>query len=198
VKTIGHAFNETFSTRKHGGEIMRKFILFIILLSGMLVYNVSNATQTKMIIRAQSKDAKFIGTSMGGAMVIVKDSETGKVIAQGLTAGSTGNTKQIMVEPHSRSSRLTDNSTAYFEAVLNIEEPKLLTIEIEAPYARKPDMIKSSTQVWIIPGKDILGDGIIVEIPGFSVDIISPEKHSELKLGKGKSSMTIQAKVVMI
>ena len=38
---------------------------------------------TEVMIRAQSKDAKFIGTSIGGAKVIVKDAETGEILAEG-------------------------------------------------------------------------------------------------------------------
>jgi hypothetical protein len=177
---------------------MKKMIFSAIVVTGMLLAGTSEAVQTKLIIRAQSKDAKFIGTSMGGAAVVLKDSETGTVLAQGLTAGSTGDTKKIMIEPLHRGSRLTDDSTAFFEAALDIEEPKLVTIEVEAPLARKPNMIKSSTQVWVIPGKDILGDGIIVEVPGFAVDVIMPESDSEITLKNGVAEIPIHAKIVMI
>ena len=78
---------------------MRKAFLAVILLAVIVSFGVSEAVQTNVIIRAKSKDAKFIGTKMGGAMVVVRDSETGKVLAEGLTAGSTGDTGKIMMEP---------------------------------------------------------------------------------------------------
>jgi hypothetical protein len=51
------------------------------------------ATETTIIIRAKAKDAKFIGSSIGGAHVVVKHQLTGEILAQGKTEGSTGNMK---------------------------------------------------------------------------------------------------------
>ena len=73
-----------------------------------------------------------------------------------------------MVEPKSRFGTITDESTAKFETVLDISEPMLVTIDVDAPYGMNPEMIRSSTQVWLIPGKDIVGEGLIIEVPGFS------------------------------
>ncbi len=174
---------------------MRRVFVAVIMLTGILYFGISEAVQTKLVVRAISKDAKFIGTSMGGALVIVKDSETGRVVTRGLTSGSTGNTQKIMIEPKYRGVRITEDSTAKFETVIDIDEPKLITIEVEAPYVRILNMIKSSTQVWLIPGKDITGDGIIVEIPGFSVDARVPDK---IKLVNNRAIIPIGAWIVMI
>ncbi len=32
----------------------------------------------------------------------------------------------------------------------------------------------------MIPGKDIIGDGVVLEIPGFVVDILSPQTHERI------------------
>ena len=69
---------------------MRKIFMALIVLVGILSFSVSEAVQTKLVVRAKSKDAKFIGTKMGGAMVVIRDSETGRGLAEGLTAGGTG------------------------------------------------------------------------------------------------------------
>jgi len=40
---------------------MRRVLLFGILLAGVLSFGISEAVQTKLVIRAKSKDAKFVG-----------------------------------------------------------------------------------------------------------------------------------------
>ncbi len=174
---------------------MRKIFLIAIVLATILSFGIAEAVQTRLVIRAKSKDAKFIGSSMGGALVVITDAETGKALAKGLTAGSTGNTRKIMLQPHGRGIRITDDSTAKFEAVVDIEEPRLVTIEVEAPYGMKPKTVKSSTQVWLIPGKDITGEGIIIEVPGFAVDATAPGNAT---LTKKRAVIPIQARIVMI
>ncbi len=174
---------------------MKKILTAAVLFAAILSFGIAEALTTKLIVRAKSKDAKFVGTSMGGAHIVIKDSETGKVLAEGLTAGGTGNTQRIMVAPHMRFGKLSDSSTAKFETVLEIDEPILLTIDVEAPYGFKPDTVKISTQIWLIPGKHITGDGVIVEVPGFS---IYTQTAKEVKLTGNKADIPIQARIVMI
>lgn len=173
---------------------MRKAFLAVILLAVIVSFGVSEAVQTNVIIRAKSKDAKFIGTKMGGAMVVVRDSETGKVLAEGLTAGSTGDTGKIMMEPKTRFGSIADGA-AKFEAVIDIDEPVLITIDVAAPYIHKDNMVKSSTQIWLIPGKDITGEGVVIEVPGFSVDA---QAMGKAKLVDNKAVIPVQARIVMI
>ena len=177
---------------------MRNIIIFGLLVAVFICGVTAEAVQTKLIVRAQSKDAKFVGTSMGGALVTIIDSATGEIITKGLTAGATGNTKKIMIDPLQRGGRLTDDSTARFETTVDIDEPKLLTIEVQAPYVRKESMIKSSTQVWLIPGKDIVGDGVVIEIPGFSVDVVLPQKGDKIQVTDKTTTISVQAHIVMI
>jgi len=173
---------------------MRRILFFGILMAGVLSFGISEAVQTKLIIRAKSKDAKFVGTKMGGAHVVIKDSETGKVLAEGLTAGDTGDTNKIMSEPKTRFGTIADGA-ALFESSLDISEPRFITIDVAAPYIDKTNMIKSSTQMWLIPGKDITGDGVIIEIPGFSIDAMSPES---VTMSDNRAVIPINARIVMI
>ncbi len=154
-----------------------------------------NAQETKIMIRAKAKDAKFIGTSIGGAKVIVKDAITGELLDEGITSGSTGNTKLIMQEAKERYKSLSEESTAGYMAVLDIQEPKFITVEVLAPFTKKQALVKSSTQLWVIPGKDITGDGLILEIPGFVVDIISPQTHERIA---ADNQIELKANVVMM
>ena len=163
-------------------------------MSGILLYGVSEAIPTKLVIRAKSKDAKFIGTKVGGAIITIKNSETGKVLAEGVTEGATGNTGKIMMEPKKRFGTISFGA-AKFETSINIYEPTLITIDVDAPLVTKPHMIRSSTQMWLIPGKDITGEGIIIEIPGFSVVASAPETVS---MTDRKAVIPFQSKIVMI
>lgn len=147
------------------------------------------------MIRAQAKDAKFIGTSIGGAKIIVKDAVTGEILAEGTTTGSTGNTELIMKQPHERYQQLTDENTAGFMAELELEEPTFVSIEAQAPINQKQAKVVSSTQLWVIPGKDITGDGVVLEIPGFVVGILAPQAHERIN---SENEIEIKANIVLM
>lgn len=153
------------------------------------------AQETSVMIRVQSKDAKFIGSSIGGAKIIVKEDLTGEILAEGITQGSTGNTELIMKEPLERGKQLSNEETAGFLAVFDIEKPIFVTIEAIAPIHKKQAAVKSSTQLWLIPGKNIVGDGIVLEVPGFVVDILSPQTHERIA---EENEIEITANVVMM
>lgn len=153
------------------------------------------AQETTVMVRVQSKDAKFIGSSIGGAQIVVRNASTGEILAEGLTSGSTGSTDKIMKEPRQRGKQLSDDQTAGFLAHLNIQEPLFVTIEAIAPVNKKQASVKSTTQLWVIPGKNITGDGVVLEVPGFVVDILSPQTHERIKANE---EVKIKANVVMM
>ena len=173
---------------------MKKVFVLLVIFAGVLSYGISEAVQTRLVVRAKSKDAKFVGTKMGGARVVVTDSATGNVLAEGLTAGGTGNTQKIMIDPKTRFGRIAEGA-AKFETSIDIDEPTLITVDVEGPYMHKDNMIKSSTQIWLIPGRDIVGEGLVVEVPGFSIDAAVPGKA---KLVNGEAVIPVEARIVMI
>lgn len=173
-------------------------IFFAVFLLSTLWPGLSGAVETQLVVRAKSKDAKFIGSSMGGARVTVRDAGSGAVLAEGLTAGGTGNTRRIMVDPVKRGEPLSDESTARFEAKIDIDVPILATVEVDAASGQGQPRIKSSTQVWLIPGKDITGDGVMVEIPGFFVEIQSPRSQTVVSLTEGKAVVPVNVHVTMM
>lgn len=156
---------------------------------------VAAAVPTTLLVRAQAKDAKFIGSSIGGARILIKEATSGKILAEGFTEGSTGNTQQIMQEPHKRHQPLTDAQTAGFTAILDIDAPVFVTVEGYAPWNQPQARIKVETQLWLIPGKNISGDGLILEFPGFVVDVLSPQTHESIAAG---ASVPLTANVVMM
>ncbi len=153
------------------------------------------AQETSIMIRVQSNDAKFIGSSIGGARILVKEDLTGRILAEGITRGSTGETSVIMEKPRSRGDVITDKNTAGFLAILNIDGPVFVTIEAIAPVNKKQARVRSTTQLWIFPGKNIVGDGIVLNVPGFVVDILAPQTHETISDG---DQISIMANVVLM
>jgi hypothetical protein len=48
------------------------------------------ARPTEIVVRVISKDSKFIGTSMGGMRITLRDAHTGELLATGIIVGGTG------------------------------------------------------------------------------------------------------------
>ena len=144
--------------------------LFIAATAGLLFSTASFATETSVMVRAKAVDAKFIGTSVGGIKVVVEDAETGEILDSGWINGGTGSTKAIIKEPITRGQVLTDDKTAGFLAKIDLNSPRLLRFKLVGPYGYRQALQEASVTSWVIPGKDILGDGIILNMPGFIVD----------------------------
>ncbi len=175
---------------------MKKIIL---LLLACFMLSFVHATDTKIIVRAKAKDAKFIGSSLGGAYIIIRNQMTNEILAQGKTTGSTGNTTLIMKTPKERYTPITDDNTAKFETSIDLKEATFVTIEAISPINNKQARVSASTSLWLIPGKHILGDGIILEISGFIIDILSPRTHHYMALDDAKNKpFKIQANMVMM
>jgi hypothetical protein len=139
------------------------------------------AVPTQITVRVKSKDAKFIGTTMGGVLITIKNVQTGELLAKGLTAGGTGNTARIMTTPVTRGVPLSDESAAKFTATINIDEPTHIEVAAYGPQAGLQSANRISATQWIVPGKNITnGDAWIMEMPGFSVDVQAPSTHSTL------------------
>lgn len=171
-----------------------KFSFLLFLFVGCLVFNSIAQQSTTVVVRAIAKDAKFIGTSMGGASILIKEADTGAILAEGQTKGSTGDTQTLVQEPHQRYGDLHTEGAAKFETQLDLSEPTLVTISATAPVSQKQSAVTSSTQLWLIPGKDITGDGIVLEIPGLAIDILQPQAHER----NSNETITITANAVMM
>ena len=136
-----------------------------------LTFSVNSfATETKIMIRAKAVDAKFIGTSVGGVKAVVEDAETGEILDQGWLNGATGSTSILIKDPIKRGQALTDDKTAGFVATVDISSPRLLRFKLIGPYGYRQALQEASMTSWVIPGKDILGDGIVLNMTGFIVD----------------------------
>lgn len=139
------------------------------------------AEETPVTVRVLSADAKFIGSSMGGARVMIRDAATNELLARGVTRGSTGDTERLMGTPRARDTRLATPGAAAFETVLHLDEPTLLEITAEGPLAQRQAAVAASTTRWVVPGKGLAGgDGVVLELSGFVVDVLEPAAHSSV------------------
>lgn len=136
------------------------------------------AEPTRVMVRAQAQDAKFIGDHMGGVQITLSDARTGMVLAKGLTKGGTGDTPRIMKTPRTRGMGLSDPSAAGFEAVVDLKQPTLVRVDAIGPVGKPDTAIKVSSTQWILPGRDIVGDGWVLNFPGLVIEpttTVSPD-----------------------
>lgn len=139
------------------------------------------AAETAVTVRVLSRDAKFIGTSMGGARVTIRDADTGELLAEGTTAGSTGDTGRLMTDARERGEGLATPGAAAWEATLDLDRPTLLEITAYGPLAQRQSAVSASTTRWVVPGQGLDGgDGVVLELAGFAVDVLAPPAHQVL------------------
>ncbi|WP_434130216.1 hypothetical protein [Methylocaldum sp. GT1BB] len=136
------------------------------------------AEETRIMLRVKGVDSKFVGSGVGGVRAVVEDAETGEILNQGWITGGTGDTKRLMETPHQRGQPLADDNTAGYLARLDLAEPRLLRFKIFGPYGQRQSLQEASVTSWVVPGKHIIGDGIVIHLPGFIVrgGISAPEK----------------------
>jgi len=155
------------------------------------------AEPTTITVRVLSKDAKFIGTSMGGARIVIRDAETQEILAQGVTAGGTGDTTRIMREPWKRSEPIATPDAAKFTAVLDLDAPRRIEVTATGPLGQLQTGGRVSITQWVIPGKNIdQGDAILLVMPGFSLDVLQPPAHS--RFAGVPQSVTLRANLTML
>lgn len=128
---------------------------------------------TKIMVRAISRDAKVIGTNVGAARITITDVDTGEVLAEGLTLGGAGSTAKLIVEPRKRGDSIYDTQgAAGFLATLNLDRPKMVEITAVGPLGDEQGYQEASKTMLVILGQDILGDGVLLEIHGFTLRLI--------------------------
>ncbi len=153
------------------------------------------AKETKVMVRAVARDAKIIGKGVGGARITIRDVSTGKVLAEGTQMAGTGDTSLIIVKPHVRGTNIYDTPGASgYLATLQLEQPTVVEISAEGPLGSSQATQRASTTMLLVPGEDVLGDGVVLEIHGFIVTALAPQVDATVKAG---SPFEVKAKVTM-
>lgn len=173
---------------KRGSKILVVFSF------ALLLPVVARAEPTRVDVRVISRGAKFVGTSMGGVAIRIHDAESGELLAEGVTAGSTGDTAKIMKEPAAHHAPVSTPDAAVFRAELDIEEPRRIEIVARGPLAQPQATNEVRATQWVVPGKHLTGgDGFRLELPGFVVDVLDPPAH--VKLSGAPQKVELRANV---
>lgn len=132
---------------------------------------------TRLLVRAVAHDAKVVGSGVGGARITVRDVATGEVLARGVQRGGTGDTGLIMRDPVERGETIYDTpGAAGYTATLMLRRPTRVEVTAEGPLAAPPaSRERTSKTLWMLPGRHVEGQGIVLELHGFFVEILSPE-----------------------
>lgn len=181
---------------------MRNFFMAAVSLAAMslalaLTWSPAKASKipTKVTVRAISKDAKVIGSKVGGAQITIREVATGIILAQGIAEGETGSTERIMVRPRQRGDKVFDDpNAAGFLATLMLEHPTVVEVTAVGPLGAPQSTQRSSKTLLLVPGQHVLGEGIVLEIHGFTVELLTPPPDAGLGAGQ---TLEIRAAVTM-
>jgi len=157
----------------------------------------ASAEPTRIDVRVLSKGAKFVGTSMGGVLVTLRDADTGELLAQGQTAGGTGDTERIMRSDADRHAPVSTPDAAVFRATLDLAAPRRVEVSALGPLAQRQAANEVSSTMWVVPGRHVSGgDGWLLELPGFAVDVLDPPAHRRFQGAPAR--LALRANVVMM
>lgn len=128
--------------------------------------------------------------------ITIRDAETHEVLARGKTVGNSGNDRRIMAEAWPRHTPLSTATSAAFRAVLDLEEPRQVVVTARGPLGQPQSNAVATVTQWMVPGKHVTGgDGLVLELPGFSVDILYPP--SGQRVPAGQKQIELRANVMM-
>ncbi len=151
---------------------------------------------TRVVVRAVAHDAKVIGSGVGGARITIRNTETGEVLARGLQEGGTGSTGTIMRKPHPRAGTIygTEDAAGY-EATLSLDSPTPVEIVAEGPLGTPHATQRASRTMLLVPGRDVTGEGVVLELYGFTVEMQRPSDGATPVAGR---PLTVRASVTML
>ena len=168
-------------------------ILTVILAAWPISVTGQEALPTTVVVRAIAQDAKIIGSGVGGARITIRDARSGEVLASGVQEGGTGDTQAIMGDRPRAGGVFDTEGAAHFEATVALSEPTPVVIEAEGPLGTEHAIQRSTTSLLLVPGHHILGDGVVLTLHGFTVELV--DAPAEVA---GGETLTVAAKITML
>ncbi|MBL0171013.1 MAG: hypothetical protein IPP90_09825 [Gemmatimonadaceae bacterium] len=151
---------------------------------------------TRIVTHVVTHDAKLIGSAVGGVRVVIRDASTDRILAEGRHEGGTGDTRRIMQDPRKRGDTIfTAADGARYEASVSISVPTMVDISAEGPLGYPDQLTRASKQLLLLPGRDVGGDGIVLELHGFIIDLMGPDTTQALP---ASASLKVRARVRML
>jgi hypothetical protein len=169
----------------------------VALIAAVLLAPAAAAEPTHVEVRVLSKGAKFVGTSMGGVGVEIRDADSGALLAEGVTAGSTGDTERIMRAELRHHDPVSTEGAATFRATLDLDAPRRVEVSAFGPLAQRQAANRVTATMWLVPGKHVTGgDGWLLELPGLAVDVLDPPAHR--RVVGAPARLAVRANVTMM
>jgi hypothetical protein len=130
---------------------------------------------TDVVVRVVAHGAMVIGDEVGGARVTITDVATGRLLASGVQSGDAGDQIQIMRTPRlMEEPRYSSRPSGLFRATLSLDRPTLVEIAAQGPLNYPAAMQRTSTTVLLMPGRDLVNDGVVLALYGYIVQIEHP------------------------
>jgi len=148
---------------------------------------------TRIDVHVVARDAKLVGSAVGGAQVTIRDAETGEVMAEGVHEGGTGDTGLIMGARERNADVFTTPGAAGYSAELALEAPRMITVEAAGPLDFPQARTSASTTLLVVPGEGVTGDGVVLELWGYIVEILGTPAASP-----SGSGLDVRARVRML
>ena len=157
--------------------------------------------RTRIDVRVVAKGGKYLGDDIGGALVTVEDARTGELLAQGKTAGGSGESSLMSVRV-TQAEVLPVEGASVFTAALELDGPRLIRVTAYGPLAAQQSANTASLTQWVAPGRDVTGGpqggGFLLELPGLVVQILNPPTHFLPAPGRAPARLEIRANVTMM
>jgi hypothetical protein len=155
--------------------------------------HLNDPKSTKILVRVVAHGAMVLGREVGGARVTITDLMTKQVLATGIQEGDAGDQNQIMRTPHLMEEPVySAKPAAAFTTTLALQRPTLVEVAAEGPLAYPDSMRRTAMTVLLIPGQDLSGDGIVLHLNGYIVQIEHPKAGEPLM---AKDDVNLKASV---
>jgi hypothetical protein len=128
--------------------------------------------QVQLTVRVLSQDAKLIGTGVGGARVTVRNAASRAVLATGEHQGGTGDTRRILDRTPRGVGIYHTDGAAVFTVAVPIDTPTVVEVEAEGPLGYPQARQRATATVLLVPGQDIVGDGLVLTLHGLIVELL--------------------------
>lgn len=128
--------------------------------------------ETRLVVRVLSNDAKLIGSGVGGARITIRHADTGALLAEGVQEGGTGDTGALLAPRTRDGSPFDTEGAAAFRTSLPLDRPTPVEILAEGPLGTPHATQRASTTLLLVPGHHVEGDGIVLVLHGFTVDLL--------------------------
>ncbi len=136
---------------------------------------------TTILVRVVANGSMVLGKDVGGARVTITDVATTRILATGIQQGEAGDQNQIMRTPRlMEEPHYSSRPAAAFTATLDLLRPTLVEVTAEGPLAYPASSQRASTTVWLIPGHDMINDGVVLHLYGYIARIEHPKPGEPL------------------